>query len=99
MEAMSLEDQRKRPERKISAKALAVAAALGAGAYGYGTYDGVKTGIDKTLEQVNMHWMSPAAANALKHEGGATASEIAQIDANLKQFMLQELKRLRETRP
>lgn len=95
---MSLEGDGKKARRKAATE-IAVAAALGVGAYGYGVHEGVKTGIDKTLEEVNMHWMSPAAASALHREAGATPSEIDVIDANLKTLMLRELEHLRKTRP
>jgi hypothetical protein len=69
------------------------------GAYGYGVHEGVRTGVDKTIEQVNMHWMSPAAAAALHQEAGATRSEIDEIDAKLRGLMLRELGRLRTVHP
>jgi hypothetical protein len=61
-----------------------------------GTYDGANTDV---LENLNTHYMSPKAVIELKQETGATDFEIERLDAHLKQFMLQELKRLRATEP
>jgi hypothetical protein len=67
-------------------------AALGASML-VGGVGGGYVGIEKGMQEVNAHLLSPAAIHELKQETGASDKDIARLEGMLRDFARKELKR------
>jgi hypothetical protein len=87
---MSLESndkQSKKNERTGTTTAALIGGVIGSAVVGaHSGYEEAK---------VNSNFLSPAAIVDLQKKSGATEKEIASLESRLKDFMIQELKRLR----
>ena len=88
---MSLEGNDKKSNRKAGDGTTAAAIIGGViGAVAVGAHSGYEEA------KINSHLLSPAAIYDLQKQSGASDREIASLETRLKDFMIQELQRLRQ---
>lgn len=90
---MSIESDQRNSNNKISHSILK-GAAIGATALAGGVV-GAESGARHMLDEINKHVLTPAVIRELKSETNATDADIANLEANLKTLIIQELKRTR----
>jgi hypothetical protein len=92
---MSLEGGKKNSPKNAIRRGLIVGS-IAAGAMLYGGVEGKKIGAEQALDQMNDHLLTPAAVDLLKELTGATDRDVSDLESNLKQLMLDELKRIKD---